>query len=206
MGATKLYEPKNLSKWTMPSSYFGATHYDSYVFLGQHRDSDVLTRSNFEVALERLGGESETVQVIHEGHWAVGWVEWISIHESDIEALKLADEMEKALKGYPILDEDAFSTKEHDENFENCKSNMYYFMSDLCKELNLDQDKLSKNANKTLEQFIEAVYFDEASNSGEGWFCVQRVIKRGLPDCDYYRTMEGASKKMIKLIDQKFGA
>lgn len=35
--------------------------------------------------LRELGGESETVRVVRESHWAVGWVEWIAIHESDIE-------------------------------------------------------------------------------------------------------------------------
>jgi hypothetical protein len=205
--AKNIYVPKHLKKWTLPDSYIGATHEESYVFLGQHRDSDVLTRSNFEVALERLGGESDSVQVIHEGHWAVGWVEWISIDSSDEKALKLADDMMSDLDSYPVLDDDAFSEKEHNENYEYLDSSMKYFLSNLCEELELDEDKLSKNAKKTLEQFIEAAFMYEASYSGEAYFSVD-VLKKRLERIneysDYYRTMKGASKKMIKLLDAKF--
>lgn len=206
--AKKIYVPKHLKPWSMPSNYFGATHEGSYVFLGQHRDSDVLTRSNFEVALERLGGESDTVEVIREGHWAVGWVEWIKICASDENALKLADEMCADLDDYPVLDEQAFSDKEYQENSDYLQSEMKYFLKELCEELELDQDKLSKREEKTLKQFIEAAYFEEFHYSGEAYFDVKTLKKRGLPDSgtDYYRTMKGASKKMIKLIDQKFGA
>ena len=55
-----------------------------------------------------------------------------------------------------------------------------------------------------------AVFFYEASYSGEAYFDVSRVKKVGLKriteDSDYYRRAKNASKKMIKLIDQKFGA
>ena len=81
------YEPKHLKRWTMPNSYFGAVWPNYYVFLGQHRDSDALTRSNFTCGLKALGGESETVEVVRESHWAVGWVEWIAIHQDDAAAL-----------------------------------------------------------------------------------------------------------------------
>lgn len=205
--AKKLYTPKHLEAWKMPDSYFGATHEGSYVFLGQHRDSDVLTRSNFEVGLKRLGGESETVQVIREGHWAVGWVEWIKIDASDEKALKLADEMAAALEDYPVLDESHWSEKEHDENYEYLQSEMSYFLGQLCEELNLDKDSLSKNQKKTLEQFIEAAFFYEAAYSGEAYFSVDRIdLDRINGDCDYYRTMKGASKKIIKLLDKHFAA
>ena len=56
------------------------------------RDSDCLKQSNFAVMLRELGGESETVIVVRESHWAVGWVEWIAIHELDAAALQIADE------------------------------------------------------------------------------------------------------------------
>jgi hypothetical protein len=109
--------------WTMPSNYAGEVWPNWYVFLGQHRDSDALTRSNFRTALERLGGESETVQVIREGHWAVGWVEWIGIESSDENAVKLATEMECEIESYPVLDDEDFSQLESDEAnevWQNC--------------------------------------------------------------------------------------
>jgi len=99
------YEPKNLDRWTLPDSYAGEHWPEYYVFLGQHRDSDARDRSNFTCGLAAIGGESETVQIVWEGHWAVGWVEWIAIHQSDAQALEAADEIAGALSDYPVLDE-----------------------------------------------------------------------------------------------------
>jgi hypothetical protein len=112
METVETYEPKYLEKWTRPDSYAGATWYDYFTFLGRHRDSDLLTESNFDAALKALGGESETVVVNRCSHWAVGWVESIMIHESDSKALAIADELAAALSDYPVLDEDDFSNRE----------------------------------------------------------------------------------------------
>jgi len=110
-----MYTPQHLNRWSLPDSYAGAQWPDYFVFLSQNRDSDRLTRSNFTCGLEALGGESETVHVVREGHWAVGWVEWIAIHESDTEALKLADSMARKIDGYPVLNEDHWSELEWNE-------------------------------------------------------------------------------------------
>lgn len=109
------YAPKNLKRWTMPDHYFGAKwpHYYSSGF-GRSRDSDCLEESNFATALDRLGGESETVLVIRESHWAVGWAEWIAIHESDETALRIADDLRADYNSYPVLDESDFSEREQE--------------------------------------------------------------------------------------------
>ena len=109
-----------LNRWKSPDNYIGAEWPDYFVFLGQHRDSDALTRSNFECGLTWLGGESETVRVIRERHWAVGWVEWIAIHESAAAKLKTAENILRRLEAYPVLDDDHFSDlewKEADEQW-----------------------------------------------------------------------------------------
>lgn len=106
---------KALKRWTMPDSYWGAEWPDYFIFLSQHRDSDALSRSNFECGLEALGGESETVQVVRERHWAVGFVEWIAIHESDERALELAEEILCGLSDYPVLNEEHFYALEYSE-------------------------------------------------------------------------------------------
>ncbi|HEY4356012.1 MAG TPA: hypothetical protein VGN16_09715 [Acidobacteriaceae bacterium] len=95
------FEPKHLNRWKMPSHYFGAEwpEYFSSGF-GQSRDSDALERSNFISALKAIGGETETVKVIRESHWAVGWVEWIAIHESDEPALREADALRDAYNSH----------------------------------------------------------------------------------------------------------
>jgi hypothetical protein len=121
------YTPQHLERWTRPDSFM--QHCDDwfysskcYVFISQHRDSDSVTRSNFACALNELGGESDTVKVISESHWAVGWVEWIAIHASDSIALEKADEIACALSGYPILNEDHWSELEWTEACEYWES------------------------------------------------------------------------------------
>ena len=110
------YDPENLRRWKLPSHYFGAQWTDYYSSgVGQSRDSDALERSNFACMLRALGGESETVIVVHESHWAVGWVEWIAIHETDSKSLATADEIMAALADYPVIDESDFSERETEE-------------------------------------------------------------------------------------------
>ena len=106
---------KRLKGWQMPDSYFGTEWPEYYVFLFQNRDSDSLTRSNFMCALEAIGGESDTVQVVRESHWAVGWVEWIAIHQSDETALEKAESILDDLKSYPVVNEDHWSNLEYEE-------------------------------------------------------------------------------------------
>lgn len=106
---------QHLRRWTLPDSYAGAEWPEYYVAYGHHRDSDVLAESNFHSMLRMLGGESDTVRVIRESHWAVGWVEWIGIHQSDEKSLRAADQALAALEDYPILDESDFSEREDHE-------------------------------------------------------------------------------------------
>ncbi len=111
-----MFEPKHIKRWTMPEHYFGETwpaYYSSGV--GQSRDSDALERSNFACMLAAIGGESETVAVVRESHWAVGWVEWIAIHQDDEKALQVADAVQEGLQDYPAIDEDHWSDLEYNE-------------------------------------------------------------------------------------------
>lgn len=101
-----------LTRWKMPEHYAGEVWPEYFVFLGQHRDSDALTRSNFTCALRAIGGEA---QVVRERHWAVGWVEWIAIHQDDTETLARASAIAERLADYPVLDEDHFSELEYSE-------------------------------------------------------------------------------------------
>ena len=114
----------HLARWTRPDSYFGASWPDYFGSgCGQHRDSDALARSNFACMLRDLGGESETVLVVRENHWAVGWVEWIAIHESDATALAIAERNMARIEDYPVLDESHYSETEQteaDETWRNC--------------------------------------------------------------------------------------
>ncbi len=84
---------------------------------GQNRDSEALDLSNFENALEILGGESETVEVHRFGHWACGWIE-IIIVQPDTEEHSKALEIESALENYPVLNDEDFSAREYEESLE----------------------------------------------------------------------------------------
>lgn len=111
-----MFEAKHIERWTMPAHYAGEiwpAYYSAGV--GQSRDSGALESSNFAAMLKALGGESETVTIVRESHWAVGWVEWIAIHQDDENALAIADELCGRLEDYPVLDEDDWSEREQDE-------------------------------------------------------------------------------------------
>ena len=102
-------------KWSMPENYTGETWPDYYSSgFGRSRDSDELEASNFNTALGELGGESETVLIVRENHWAVGWVEWIAIHESDAKALAIAEKLNERRDDYPVLDEGDLSEREQE--------------------------------------------------------------------------------------------
>jgi len=82
--------------------------------LTRSRDSDLLTESNWECALQRLGGESNDVKVHRFGHWACGWWEALAVRAgtpSYDEAVKIVDELDD----YPCLDESDYSDKQSEE-------------------------------------------------------------------------------------------
>lgn len=124
-------EYKHIQRWTHPQYYIGEVWPDYYsAGVGQSRDSDALERANFKAMLDSLGGEAsddETgdplVTIVRESHWAVGWVEWIAIHESNTTALEIADNEMERLANYPVLDEELYSQIEDDdcaETWANC--------------------------------------------------------------------------------------
>lgn len=120
-----------LKRWTTPSNYFGASWPEYFsAGVGQSRDSSAIERANFSAMLKALGGETgeddngiSGVVVVRESHWAVGWVEWIAIHESNSTALEIASEIQANLENYPIIDESLFSEYEDEEcreTWQNC--------------------------------------------------------------------------------------
>ena len=117
------YVPEHLEKWTLPDSYAGA-HWDGYYRapVGRNRDSGLLTQSNWDQQWDALkafradvpdADEVSPVSVC-ENHWAVGWVEWVAIHESNGPALREADRLAGALSDY-VLDDEDFSRREWED-------------------------------------------------------------------------------------------
>lgn len=90
-----------------------------------HRDSDRLERSNWEViSNDLLKKHPNTVEIVHCGHWLVGWVDHLAVKMIDKNGritragIDVLDWLEK-LDGYPVADEDHYSRLESDENYEN---------------------------------------------------------------------------------------
>lgn len=101
-------------RWEYPSNYSGEDFSNYICGLGRSRDSDVLENSNFESLLDKLGGESETILVSRAGHWAVGWVEEILVHESDLESLNKLKDILETFSDYPVIDDSHYRESQYD--------------------------------------------------------------------------------------------
>lgn len=76
------------------------------------RDTGAFRDSNFEVALELLGGEGEQVESHRFGHWGPGWFEIILVHPDLKDKL---EEIDARLEDYPLLDEEDYSARCYEE-------------------------------------------------------------------------------------------
>ena len=107
------------------SNYVGQSQFPGWdCLLIRNRDSDVLSECNFAVALEQLGGESDSVQIHRFGHWACGWWEALAVQQGT-PAHATATAIAEQLEDYPVLDDDAFSEAEQiaaDQIWANCYS------------------------------------------------------------------------------------
>lgn len=167
----------------------GPNHDGYYMGLSQNRDSDALTRSNFTAALELLGGETEcthiwsqcncAVRVIHDSHWAVGWIDYILVHESAADKVAILAGIEEKLEIYPVLDEDAFSQLEWDEATETLENNAQEFRRELLRYLefkNPEMDVRPARA-KALDEIADRVYRYAAGYSGpeNAWVSAESI-------------------------------
>ena len=185
---------EHIKKWTRPESYMGPSYHGYYCGPGMHRDSDALARSNFKVALELLGGESAcedacddghtcAVLVVRDSHWAVGWIEYILVHESATDKLAILDGIYSKLEDYPVLNDEDFSETEMDEangTFDNCISD---FRSQVLEYLDFKQLKhigLTRvNRLAVLDEFCSAVYHEAVGYEGlENAYVDKEAIKR----------------------------
>ena len=117
---------KTLKLWQRSDNYLGEEYNDYYVVLGRNRDSDILTNSNFDIALERLGGEcDDKVRVIRNGHWACGWIEFIAVHKDDLKHVTIAQQIVNDIEKYPVLDDDDYYKRECEAILYNIKDSLY---------------------------------------------------------------------------------
>lgn len=128
--------------------------------VGQNRDSDLLSQSNFDQTLKMLGGESDTVEVHRFGHWACGWCE-IIIVQPDTDAAAIAEEIENSLADYPVLSESDYSAREYASYTEQWSSwGCREFRSELVRKFDLDEDTedaLDDVSESDCQEFFESL-------------------------------------------------
>ena len=98
------------------SNYIGDVPSDEWlVVLTQNRDSDCMTRTNWEEAKKLLSGcNEEDVEVFRFGHWACGWWQAMCARKGSA-AEAIGKIIETKLACYPILNDDTFSELELEE-------------------------------------------------------------------------------------------
>ena len=187
------YTPK---PWQRGECYIGQEWQGWFVFLGQHRDSCALDRSNFKAALELLlplntgieldGDPEETVRVVSENHWAVGWIEWIAIHGSNTAALAEANRIAERLENYPVLDEHALSQLESDEAMEQWESwGMREFIRELEKAKLIEEGALDETPSDAIWELYCALIPSGEYYDSEGLnisYAINNAKRDGLPD------------------------
>ena len=131
-----------MEKWTYPKDYFGIDPQGYSILVAQNRDSNALTRSNFETISKEMKcinwdndsmNSAPNVINIRQGHWACGWLELLLV-KNNTKAYKKALEIEKQLDEYPVFDESHWSQLEWDEMADYWAGMDLQDRIDLCKE------------------------------------------------------------------------
>lgn len=174
MEGRKMTESK-LTKWTMPSDYMGEEFYSYYHGPGRSRDSDVLEISNYETAKARLEeaakldekdwkhDEEPPLFDGHFGHWAVGWVDELLVHEDATNTLAELEKIAEQMEDYPVLDEEDFSKREWDEQEEDWENwAKHDLTADLLPTWDMDY------ASPIVQAEIEAALYQAYRSSVEG--------------------------------------
>ncbi len=94
----------------------------------QHRDSDVLVRSNWVAILAEMNekwGPENGWTITRLGHWAVGWVEFIIFDIARNDIKEFSNDIHEQLENYPVLDEMLYSNMEYEENHPNGEKECY---------------------------------------------------------------------------------
>lgn len=129
--------PSNMDSMSnYAGSDYGFNFYHVYTRL---RDSEIIDESNWEEILKLLGGEGNDngVEIIRHGHWACGWVEYLLVDPTVTDSVRIAEDIVRRLKAYPILNEDDFSSREWLQAENTWKEMSLQDRFELCKSLNI---------------------------------------------------------------------
>lgn len=103
----------------------------------RHRDSNLITQSNYDSLLMTLNSKSrENWYIVRDSHWAVGWTETIMVkvvtdyYKGEVVLGNITFEFETVvakmieLQNYPVLDEEWLSHLEHSKILENLETDI----------------------------------------------------------------------------------
>lgn len=152
---------------------------DWFVVLGRNRDSGHLEQSNFEAALEALGGESDDVEIHRSRHWGVRWLENLMVRP-DTAAAAIAAKLAERLANYPVLDEQDYCTRQHEAYLEAWKDwGARDFTRALATKLALD-DETHDALEKRHEEHAYQLFFESLVPSGDYHDDGSPVISRAI--------------------------
>lgn len=112
---SKEYYDECLKRWDHPTGFDSMENFigfkpTGYVIYSRNRDSSILEETNFVAILDDLGGEGDLVRVIRHGHWACGWIEYITVDDTAPDTLlDQCVEIARALADYPVYSDDRYS-------------------------------------------------------------------------------------------------
>lgn len=138
-----------------------------------NRDSDALTKSNWEQQLaalpaDELDDESITWERHSFNHWACGWFE-IVICKPGTDAARICEQLSERLEDYPFLDESDYSRIEHDEFLESWASWAHGDFARECQRVfdlsDSARDLLDDSPDECLEYWCELASYPYESDS-----------------------------------------
>lgn len=117
---------KTLSEYFKRDSRYWGERSKWLVAYATTRDADCLGRSNWECFVRHLSGkrlphETESAEIAPgvaievASHWACGWVQYLLVNPAHLGLVSRAEKALKRLDGYPVFDENHWSTLEFDE-------------------------------------------------------------------------------------------
>jgi hypothetical protein len=112
---SKEYYDKRLERWDHPTGFDSNANFigykpTGYVIYSRNRDSSILEETNFAAILKDLGGEGDLVRVVRHGHWACGWIEYITVDDTaPASLLDQCVDIVRALSDYPVYSDDLYS-------------------------------------------------------------------------------------------------
>lgn len=117
---SKKYYDECLQRWDHPTGFDSMENFvgykpTGYVIYSRNRDSSILEETNFTAILQDLGGESDFVRVIRHGHWACGWIEYITVDDTAPDSLlDQCVEIAAVIAEYPVYSDDRYSEAQYE--------------------------------------------------------------------------------------------